>query len=160
MKRALLVVLAVLCVGCGGADEPVPYKFAHRNFVFRASFVIDAIKTRDNVDLICDLFPARLGIPFCTTAGTVNVNFILQGFEGADGRRKEAVDVPFYNTMFIAPHELNLAHECLHLWDFQHVAVGSLWHQGWDTNGYNATADEYQRRASPVNIVALPPEEQ
>lgn len=33
-----------------------------------------------------------------------------------------------------------LAHELLHVWDTQHLAVGTSWHEGWETNGYAAAS--------------------
>jgi hypothetical protein len=36
-----------------------------------------------------------------------------------------------------------LAHELLHVWDMEHGHMGTIWHEGWTTNGYDAAAGQY-----------------
>lgn len=42
-----------------------------------------------------------------------------------------------------------LVHELLHDWDAQHLSVGTSWHEGWDSNGYDSAQTEYVRRLLP-----------
>ncbi len=36
-----------------------------------------------------------------------------------------------------------LVHELLHLWDWRHGAVGTVLHEGWDYNDYNAMSEDF-----------------
>lgn len=38
------------------------------------------------------------------------------------------------------------AHEMLHAKDAASLAVGSAWHEGWETNGYRERIDNYESR--------------
>lgn len=142
MKTALLLLL----LGCGYPEAPAAFNYDSRQFHFHSATPIDADRTDFNVDLLCGMLTSA-GIALCPEAGQIDVDLIDGNFKGADGRQKAGVDVPFHNLMFIQLHEGHLMHECLHLWDFQHLAIGSAWHQGWDSNGYDALDKAFQKRA-------------
>jgi hypothetical protein len=150
-------VLALALTGCGAGVpfQEYPFSYSYRNFVFHSTEEIPAEYTAKNVDRLCTLMVERLGIPFCEKAGTVHAYILQEDFTGLDGQRYTGMDVPFTNTIFISWTQRNLVHECLHLWDFRHVAVGSAWHEGWETNGYKATDQEFKRELS---VLAIPHE--
>jgi hypothetical protein len=44
----------------------------------------------------------------------------------------------------------SLAHELLHALDSAHISPGTMWHQGWDANGYDDAAGAFSGFASAL----------
>jgi hypothetical protein len=147
-------VLALALTGCGAGVpfQEYPFSYSYRNFVFHSTEEIPTEYTDGNVARLCNMMVERLGIPFCEKAGTVHVYMLTETFTGFDGRQTNGMDVPFTNTIFVLWTQRSLLHECLHLWDFMHLAVGSGWHEGWSTNGYDAADVEFKRALSILEI--------
>lgn len=151
------VFLAALLCGCGVDIEipgALPHRFNTLCFSFHSLHPIDIERTAVNAALTQETLYRRLGITFCGSVGTVDVVLMDDTFTGADGRDKAGMTIPFANQIFMVQEQYALLHECLHLWDFQHVAIGSAWHENWQRNGYFDAAAEYQFNMSYVRVMA------
>lgn len=142
MKALALVLLAT--TGCGVAryNKVVSCYNFHSDIPWgnEAALETDA---RLSLEVLHD----RLGIDLCRS-GWVDVE-IVDEIVGLDGKEKGGYSEAGFR-IFIHPDLYSLPHESLHLWDFRHLAVGSAWHTGWATNGYDAAGLEYLKRMTRI----------
>lgn len=142
----LAVVSALLfsfwIAGCGLESETFEYTYGAQCFHLYRAQPIDTEAVNFNVALVQNLFAERFGIDFCGRVGTVHLVLTENSFD-VFGKDTGGFTV-FSSGVIKLTHTLsNLMHECLHLWDFRHWAIGSTWHERWNENGYNAAWEAY-----------------
>ncbi len=62
------------------------------------------------------------------------------------------------NTIYTNQHLGSLVHEYIHAHDLLYLAIGTGWHEGWDTNGNSEMANAYMYAVTPALPRAEPPE--
>jgi hypothetical protein len=147
-----LILLAVLAVGCGDpANDPAlkQYTGACLTRVFSAT-PLDASAVDQNGWVVRRALVDHglmTEAEFCAAFGRqdIYVEDVLEVSPGHAGMHDALGNVWLNKTMS------TLAHELLHVWDTQHGAVGTVWHEHWDTNGYQGAITEYENRFhSPI----------
>jgi hypothetical protein len=158
MRYLILVVIAVLGVGCGGYEtRPTPYKCLVYPFGWvQSEKQLDCQVVVMNVIETERIFARYRTVP-CTQpewdAAFGNLPIRIydtdaledDGEEITIGRYNPNTGVALTRAMTALPHEL------LHHLDAIRLQPGTKWHEGWDRNGYNDMQEQYQNRyRSPV----------
>jgi hypothetical protein len=143
-------LLLGLCL-TSGCDVVAPYEYETSCFLFQS-----ATPMRPDSDLrvlsgyVETLFQERLGVDLCARLDRIRVRS-HDGEGNMLGTSITGFTQPLTHDIDVTWHMRSLAHEVLHVWDFVHLAYGSAWHEGWDSNGYNALDAEYKKKRLAMN---------
>lgn len=138
MKTLLLA--AVVLVGCGGE---APFTVDVLCYRFHSALPLDGEVVKEAAELADKMMYERLDINFC---GSIVVDVVVVESITVAGAPKSGLCIPAFGIYVLRDLD-SLLHELLHAWDFHHAALGSAWHEGWKTNGYEVTANMFKRRA-------------
>jgi hypothetical protein len=146
MKRVFLVATLISAVACGGGG----FERTACSIPCLGPVYSDTETSCDNVLYNHELALAIIE-SFVPQACSVyeDVPFTIHGdnFQEQVGGYYDA-----FSGIHVGPYGGAHLHEMFHHWDFVHLAVGTIWHAGWDANGYNAASAVFKTQCRNIGV--------
>jgi hypothetical protein len=146
--RPILLALAVAVIGCDNGPqwpEVFPYEYQTGCFLVLSEVELDQARLDFNAGLMTSLVEPLIGDPCVYRAAVVHV-MATQAW----GPENTVGHYSLFSGITVGWMLKGWAHEILHARDASNFAVGTGWHENWNTNGYETAFREYARQSRDV----------
>lgn len=149
MKRLLFFLVSASCSGYMW-DKECPTSYGVTALIQSGNVECSRVETlvgrsREILDQTCLVKASNFKSAYSGSSFLVlNVDFFY-GDSIGDGSRVACIG--YYDVVEgikVSKDGCSLLHEQLHMWDAQHLAIGTSWHENWDKNGYHDAAAQFE----------------